>query len=162
MTTCTVEGCSNHVRAKGLCNAHWLRQRRHGHTGALRRASGEGTVRPDRRRMVTVGGDQVREHIAVAEKALGHALPAGAQVHHVDYDPSHNSNTNLVVCPDDRYHKLLHVRTDALNACGNADWRKCGLCKQYDSPENLSRHGTRESFYHRRCAAAYQRNRSQR
>ncbi len=50
------------------------------------------------------------EHHVVAERALGHALPAGAVVHHVDEDTTNNAPNNLVICQDDNYHKLLHAR----------------------------------------------------
>ena len=52
----------------------------------------------------------VSEHVAIAAAALGRALPKGAQVHHVNEHTSDNINTNLVICQDAAYHKLLHVR----------------------------------------------------
>lgn len=73
----------------------------------------------------------------IAERVLGKPLPTGAEVHHVDENPKNNRNDNLVICPDHSYHRLLHRRTNALNACGNADWRKCNYCKQWDDPANL-------------------------
>ena len=76
-------------------------------------------------------------HIIAAEAALGHYLPDKAQVHHVDGNPSNNRNDNLVVCQDDAYHKLLHLRARALKACGNAKARLCRYCKQWDDPSNL-------------------------
>jgi hypothetical protein len=99
---------------------------------------------------------KIYEHIAVAERALGKMLPVGAQVHHINGDRSDNRPGNLVVCQDDGYHKLLHQRQAALEACGNADWRKCKFCKQYDSPDNLS---IRKQVYHKKCAAADMRRR---
>lgn len=50
---------------------------------------------------------KAREHVA---RVLGYALPRKAQVHHVDENPRNNANTNLVVCEDAAYHKLLHRR----------------------------------------------------
>jgi len=79
----------------------------------------------------------VREHIIVASKALGKPLPKGAAVHHVDGDKSNNIPSNLVICPDEKYHNLLHARTRAKKECGHASWLKCGICKKYDAPENL-------------------------
>ena len=73
-------------------------------------------------------------HISVAEKALGHALPSGSRVHHVDLTRDNNANSNLVICPSQEYHKLLHARTEALDACGNANWVKCCICKEWDDP----------------------------
>lgn len=77
------------------------------------------------------GGTFTREHVLVAERALGHRLPPAAQVHHVNGDPSDNRSRNLVICQDLAYHKLLHRRLRALRACGHADWLTCWDCKAY-------------------------------
>ena len=55
----------------------------------------------------------VDEHVVVAERALGKHLPAGAVVHHVDVNRRNNAPTNLVICQDAAYHKLLHARLNA-------------------------------------------------
>lgn len=71
----------------------------------------------------------VSVHVAVAETVLGHSLPPGAQVHHVDGDRRNNRNQNLVVCQDQTYHRLLHHRTAVVRAGGNPNTDKlCGLC----------------------------------
>jgi HNH endonuclease len=56
----------------------------------------------------------VMEHTLVAERALGHYLPTGAVVHHVDGNKWNNTPTNLVICQDQAYHVLLHKRQRAL------------------------------------------------
>lgn len=105
----------------------------------------------------SVTGNSRPTHILIAEKALGYHLPSGVHVHHVNENTLDNSPGNLVVCPDAAYHMLLHRRTDALNACGNANWRKCGFCKQYDDPVNLSiktrkvRGAETPLVYHKHC-----------
>lgn len=38
---CSVEGCGARVRGRGLCNRHYLRVKRHGHTGLTRRAKSD-------------------------------------------------------------------------------------------------------------------------
>lgn len=104
------------------------------------------------------------EHVVVSEKALGKKLPKGAEVHHVDEDKLNNDPGNLVICPDRAYHMLIHQRTDALNACGHADWLKCPYCKEYDAPDNMrikeraNRPGA-TTWYHVNCLRKYAKER---
>lgn len=97
----------------------------------------------------------VREHILIAEKALGKYLPLSAVVHHVN--GTKNSET-LVVCQDQAYHALIHQRQIAHKACGHANWRKCRYCKKYDDPINMqtSSDGRR---WHRDCRNIYDKHR---
>lgn len=92
-------------------------------------------------------------HKVIAEKAIGHTLPKGAEVHHIDNDGHNNANTNLVVCPDHAYHALLHLRTQALDACGNPDWRRCSYCRKYDDIKNMSLHIPKDQTSPRACHA---------
>lgn len=60
---------------------------------------------------------------------MGKMLPRGAIVHHFNEDPSDNRNGNLVVCPDDAYHFLLHARARVLRAGGEPNREKfCSRC----------------------------------
>jgi hypothetical protein len=72
-------------------------------------------------------GPVVYEHVVIAESALGKYLPPNAQVHHVDDNEHNNANSNLVICQDQAYHQLLHVRARILKAGGNPNTD--GLCK---------------------------------
>lgn len=56
-----------------------------------------------------------KEHIVLAEKALGRPLPKGSQVHHVNSNKGDNGRGNLVICQDAKYHSLLHRRTRKLH-----------------------------------------------
>lgn len=97
----------------------------------------------------------IKRATAIAEKALGKILPLGAVVHHFNERKDDDSNPNLIICHDENYHKLIHVRTRAFYACGNASYRKCPYCKKYDDPINLyySMHA------HQECRKIYDKNR---
>lgn len=72
-----------------------------------------------------------RVHVAIAERALGHALPLGAEVHHVDGNKRNNAPSNLVICQDAKYHWLLHVRQRVLAAGGDPNTQRiCWSCKR--------------------------------
>lgn len=87
----------------------------------------------------------------VAEAALGRPLPTGAVVHHANGDDRDDRPTNLVICPSQAYHVLLHQRQRALEQCGHAGWLKCHHCKQYDAPENMRLRKDRRQGVHRQC-----------
>ncbi len=80
------------------------------------------------------------EHIVVAEKALGHPLPEAAIVHHHDTTRSNNANTNLVICEDQAYHLLLHVRMRVLAVGGDPNTQ--AYCKGCSSLKPLGDFGT--------------------
>lgn len=92
----------------------------------------------------------VREHILIAEKALGKFLPEGVVVHHAN--ESKNSGP-LIICENEAYHRLLHQRMRAYKACGHANWRKCPYCKRYDDINNMINQSS--GCAHRLCRINY-------
>jgi hypothetical protein len=107
---CKIKGCSKPVHVRGWCWKHYTRWLRHGDPLTMkRRENGQGSVGPYRR--VHVNGARQYDHVKIAEKALGHPLPKGAVVHHFDENKKNDKPSNLVICPDAKYHRLLHRRT---------------------------------------------------
>ena len=102
-------------------------------------------------------GQTRRIHTQIAERALGHKLPVGSGVHHVDGDKLNFSPTNLVIYPNAAYHKLLHIRTRALEATGDPAQRQCGYCHGYSPVAELIASGRlRVRYWHRECHNSYQ------
>lgn len=105
-------------------------------------------------------GRSVEVHRLVAEAALGKPLPQGVEVHHVDENKSNNANTNLVICQDRTYHKLLHVRARVLRAGGNPNTERiCCRCKRL---RRISTGFYRGNNQCRECWRAINRARNQR
>lgn len=95
-------------------------------------------------------------HVIAAEKALGRKLPKGAVVHHVDGGKLNYANSNLVVCPSNAYHKLLHARMDALLATGNPEHVRCSICGTFAAPTEMRKTtGKRTRHYHNSCRREY-------
>ena len=159
---CSIEGCGKPVRALGWCVMHHGRWRRHGDPLVLKqRQHGAGSIMPSGyiRFRSSANPNGKREHVVVAERALGRPLPASAVVHHVNEVPGDNRPENLIICPDEAYHNLLHKRMRALAACGNANFLKCKVCKQYDARANLFCEKNDRHHWHRSCLNASQRKR---
>ena len=105
----------------------------------------------------TVDGRRTYQHVLIAEKALGKRLPVGAIIHHWDEDGRNNTPANLLICPDQEYHKLIHRRMEAYDACGDASAVKCWMCQTWGKPESMrsmKRTGkTSSTYYHAECRA---------
>jgi len=110
-TTCVAPGCTAPAVTLRVCMAHYHRMYDRGTYDRLIAPKGSGYTAPNGYRYIFVDGGYKLEHRHLAEKALGRPLPEGAIVHHVNGRRGDNSYGNLVLCPNERYHKLLHKRT---------------------------------------------------
>lgn len=61
------------------------------------------------------------EHRVVAEEVLGKSLPPKAVIHHVNEIKTDNRKSNLVICQNEAYHKLLHTRQRVVDLGGHPD-----------------------------------------
>ncbi len=155
---CSVKNCGKHAVARGWCSKHYTRWTKYGDPlKALRPKKEPGERVIDNDGYVRLRGNK-HEHIEVAERALGHPLPQKAQVHHVNENRQDNRGTNLVICPDAAYHKLLHRRAAAFDACGHATWMRCSYCKGWDDPANM--YVWKYLAFHRECRNSYRSQRN--
>lgn len=118
---CSVEGCNGVVSGKGFCELHRQRFKKYGHPGPAahrRRANKTGTINSAGYVCVYDEGKYKKMHRLVAEKALGKSLPKTAIIHHLNGNKADNRPCNLVVCPDEAYHNLLHMRQQMLGYKG--------------------------------------------
>lgn len=159
VSRCIADGCTND-RRRGAphCAMHERRLRRNGHYGLQhrpnRRPDGSGAVTAAGYVSLNNGGNRKYEHVLVAERMYGGQLPSGAQVHHINGLTADNREENLMIFMTDAEHKLWHQRERAKQACGDPDYRKCWVCKQYDDPANLrirANQRGRETVVHLAC-----------
>lgn len=115
---CRIEECGQKAVVAGekLCTFHY-RKFKEGLpliNDRINRPRGTGTF--DTRGYIVIQdcGVMKFEHRMIVEKAMGKPLPDYAIVHHLNEIKSDNRNRNLVVCPSDAYHKLLHRRAKEL------------------------------------------------
>lgn len=152
---CIAPGCSAIAAHKELCASHYRLNLHKGTFDSAIRKRGTGTITSNGYVCIGMNGKKKQAHVLIVEALLGHALPPGAEIHHVDENKANNTHTNLVVCPSKAYHKMLHTRQDALAACGNASHRKCPFCKQYSAPEAMTHNKSSRYFYHAACKSNY-------
>lgn len=156
-TTCIAPDCNRSSEKRGYCQMHYRRMQRTGHLGRVRQETGSLVSFGAGYLSQRIDGEKKSHHVRVVEKSMGKALPDGVEIHHVNEIKSDNRPENLVVCPDRVYHQLLHARQRALDACGNANWRKCSCCGEYDDTSKMTGRASRgvsiNTFYHKECAA---------
>ena len=109
---CQVEGCDRPRKsANGYCAMHWTRVYRHNREHRIKGEAGSGVINAGGYRMLTINKTRIYEHTLVVERALGRPLPPNAVVHHMNSEPADNKTPfNLIVCPSQDYHLLLHRR----------------------------------------------------
>lgn len=143
MTLCEC-GCG--IPITGLDVKGYRKRFVHGHNSRTRDVKSGGyraLYRPDHPSADSHG--RIMEHVLIAENALGHRLPANAEVHHVDDDSLNNLRRNLVICQDKAYHALLHRRAKIVRAGGNPNTEKrCEGCNRMLAFEHFHKNSRNE------------------
>lgn len=115
---CTVQDCKRKATyiKNTLCNIHYLRKYRHGGFESKIPNYGQGWhLHESGYIRILVKGKFKMEHVYLAEKALGKELPPKAVIHHMNENKTDNHTPfNLIICPDQAYHFLLHKRAKLL------------------------------------------------
>lgn len=94
-----------------------------------------------------------RKHIQIVEAILKCQLPTNAVIHHGNLNSEDNAPGNLVLCPNQAYHILLHYRQRIVDAGGNPKTDKiCGRCKQL-KPKSDFHKSKRNDGYRCYCKA---------
>lgn len=118
---CNVEACGNMiVFGRGMCKRHYSLWYKHGRTHNVNRPAGSGWHHHDGYKRIYKNGRIYFEHVWLAELALGKPLPAKAVVHHMNEVKDDNyTYFNLVICPNQKYHFLLHKRAKEYELFGH-------------------------------------------
>lgn len=144
MINCSVEGCEKESHRVGMCSIHYRRNLRHGNPLILKKKpNGDGFIAFGYSAK-QINGVKKFDHVRVVENVLGFELPKGVVIHHWNEIKTDNRNENLLVCQDRAYHNLIHARMRAYDACGNASFRPCVVCKKYDDVKNMKNKGHSE------------------
>lgn len=113
---CRVEWCSRiTTRDDGLCEKHFQRFIRYGRLHKIVNRGSGYTVNGAGYIMIKVNGRWEYLHRILAERALGRRLPEGAVVHHTGNVWDNFRPFDLILCPDQAYHLLLHERMKYAN-----------------------------------------------
>jgi hypothetical protein len=155
---CSIDGCEKKHKSRGFCKIHYERFMRNGVPELTRRESGSGSIDKDGYLLVSVDSKSFRAHRLIAEERTGVKIVPPIIVHHVDGDKLNNDPSNLVICPNESYHRMIHRRQRALESCGDANKRSCKFCKEYDDIGNMRMDSSR-SMYHVKCQSIYDKNR---
>ena len=156
---CKIKGCKFKPNALEMCSSHWHRFKRYGNPEEpLKQAkAGSGTLNDSGYKLITINGNQVREHRYIMEQHLGRKLMEREQVHHKNHIRTDNRLSNLEIV-DISEHTRLHLkeryskprmwcqkhRLDKCVFCGTSEIRHwvhghCARCARFISRLILGR-----------------------
>lgn len=92
-----------------------------------------------------------RCYITMVEYILGKPIPKGAVIHHINGNRDDNRPRNLVLCQNQAYHMLIHLRMRSMESTGSPNFRTCKYCKKWEKLVNLSTAHNAKMYWHSDC-----------
>ena len=132
MAVCVIGNCDKKVVARGWCDTHWHRWRRHGDPRWVSKRRPAGTGGLDRMGYIRLcaGGGMIFEHRAVWEERNG-PIPDGYVIHHINGVRHDNRIENLELM-ERGDHNLRHrpVTYCTVNGCDRPH-KANGFCRKH-------------------------------
>ena len=97
----------------------------------------------------------VLEHIVICSAVLGKPLPLKAIIHHWDKNNSNNKSFNLLICQDQSFHMVIHMRQKAYEQSGHADYRYCNTCEKWHSTKDMCKNRNASLGYGHICKVCH-------
>lgn len=126
---CKIRGCGRtKIKARGMCNKHLGKFYLYGNPlYKIRGDMGDGCVRPDGYKQITINGKCILEHRYVMEQYLGRKLLPfpNEEVHHIDGNKLNNKIENLQLTNASLHAIHHHTKYPVIN--GKKECSKCHL-----------------------------------
>ena len=150
MKTCSIENCSKPHMARGYCQKHYFRWRKHGNPHTNLNYKGGG-IDSNGYKIIYDNKKRVYEHRYIMSQHIGRPLTRKEIVHHIDGDRLNNNLDNLELT-----NQSLHIINHLSKTEIKDGLKLCSQCKIWKHPSDFPRDKNNISFglkpYCKHCA----------